>query len=71
MAEEIEFENPSGTVFRFAAPIKGTENPAETWLPGRMDSHASMSMWPRGVYSDPVIIAVPEPYDRSIWPCIF
>jgi hypothetical protein len=68
---DYEYAEPGETVFRFAAPITGTEDPAETWLPGRMDTRGSASLWPTGIYLDPVIAPVPEPLDWCVWPCCF
>jgi hypothetical protein len=64
-------EKAEGTVFRFAAPIVGTEDPKEVWDPGRMIANGFHVPWPREVYADPVIEPVPLPFDRDSWPDLY
>ncbi|MFF2244284.1 hypothetical protein ACFVTM_08915 [Arthrobacter sp. NPDC058130] len=59
------------TVFRFAAPIVGTEDPREVWEPGRMTTKGCHSLWPPEIYPDPVIEAVQPPFDRGSWPDLY
>lgn len=68
VAAEDKDAQKGETAFRFAAPISGTQDPAETWLPGRMDTSSSASLWAAGAYLDPVIKPIAEPLDRSAWP---
>jgi hypothetical protein len=51
--------------------VQGTEDPAETWQPRRMAGHGTWSMWPKGVYADPVIEPVQEPFNRGLWPNLY
>jgi hypothetical protein len=60
-----------GTVFRFAAPIRATQDPREIWEPGRMATDGVHGPWPREVYADPVIEPVLPPFDRDAWPDLY
>jgi hypothetical protein len=71
MAAMAANENPAAageTVFRFGAPIVGTEHPKDVWRPGATATAGSRSLLHDDFYADPVIRPAVEPFNRSGWP---
>jgi hypothetical protein len=59
------------TVFRFAAPISGTEHPRDVWRPGSTITSSAASPLNDSIYAEPIIKPVPQAFDRSRWPNLY